>query len=52
MFTWVDDLLAANLNKKFITQTHVYFGNTYFYGLETLWYKNYTDNFALTLQSY
>jgi len=43
MIDWVQTTLEANPDKKFITQTHVFFGNNYFEGLEVLWNKTYTD---------
>ena len=49
MIEWVNKTLTDNPDKHFITQTHVYFGNTYFTNLEILWNKTYTDTLVKVL---
>lgn len=43
MIEWLNDTLEANPDKKFITQTHVFFGNNWYNSLEVLWNTTYTD---------
>ena len=50
MIDWVNKTLNDNPDKHFITQTHVYFGNTYYTNLEILWNKTYTDKLLAVLQ--
>ena len=37
MFDWLQQVLTNNSDKYFMTQTHVYFGNNYYQGLEQMW---------------
>lgn len=43
MIDWVKKTLDDNPDRNFITQTHVFFGNNYFEGLEVLWNETYTN---------
>ena len=43
MIDWVEDVLNDNPDKKFLTQTHVFFGNNFFEELEVLWNETYTN---------
>lgn len=43
MLDWVNQTLLNNPNKKFITQTHVFFGNNWYNALEVLWNTTFTD---------
>lgn len=44
MLTFINDTLKENVGRKFITNTHVFFGNTYYEGVEELWGLNYTNS--------
>ena len=52
MLDWLDDILEANPDKHFITQTHVFFGNNWYKNLEVLWNKTYTDQIVETLHKH
>ena len=43
MIDWIEATLEANPDKYFITQTHVFFGNNWYEGLEVLWNSTYTN---------
>lgn len=49
MLDWVNATLLANTDKKFLTQTHVFFGNNWYEDLEILWNKTYTDRMVQIL---
>ena len=52
MLDWVETTLAANPDKHFITQTHVFFGNNWYNSLEVLWNTTYTNQMVETLHKY
>ena len=52
MIEWLNDTLEANPDKKFITQTHVFFGNNWYNSLEVLWNTTYTDTLLQILQKH
>ena len=43
MLTWLNETLERYPHKRFITQTHVFFGNNWYKNLEVLWNKTYTS---------
>ena len=43
MLDWLSRTLEENPDKRFITQTHVFFGNNWYKNLEVLWNKTYTN---------
>ena len=50
MIDWVEDVLNDNPDKKFLTQTHVFFGNNFFEELEVLWNETYTNQMVQVLK--
>lgn len=52
MIDWVSETLDANPGKKFMTQSHVYFGDNFYKSLEVLWDQSYTNDMLKVLDAH